>query len=219
MPGGEYYLNANCHKIGGISAGISVSSALYHYEIFDKYKVDYILSLHIPDEFVHTIPILIIVILACYSSIWADIDHTQSQIGKRHPYISGFLNKTFGHRGITHYPILLVFIGFFFYLFLRFYPLQTVFYNVLLYVSIGILVGYSSHIILDTFNYGGIAWLAPLSKVKVRIPVGITIKKKKNGKWKIAWKYLKGGNTFDDFFIVFMCSLIAVYFLYIFVIK
>lgn len=78
---------------------------------------------------------------------------------------------------------------------------------VLLWSMIGFLVGYLSHILLDTFNSAGIAWLAPLCKVRVKMPTGLKVTKKRKS-WIVSLRYLKGSDVFDNFVIV--CIMVGI---------
>ncbi|MBQ3421503.1 MAG: metal-dependent hydrolase, partial [Romboutsia sp.] len=84
-------------------------------------------------------------------------DKERTYISNRLPFVSKFINKTFGHRTITHSLTL-----FFFLLFLFSYLELNIF------ISSGFLIGYLSHIILDMFNKKGVQLFYPF-KIKVRL--------------------------------------------------
>lgn len=93
---------------------------------------------------------LVFVLIAVISSSLPDIDTTRSWIGRRLKIISYMLELAFKHRTLTHsiWPILLF--GFIFYL------------NNMKIITFGLLVGYSSHLLLDSFTIQGIQPLYPV---------------------------------------------------------
>lgn len=194
-------MNYNCHKLGGVTAATITGIHAYQNGVLDEYSF----SLY-PSNFPqasYIIPLLLLFTFSYYSSTLPDIDHPMSRSGKRHPHISQYINSHYGHRGITHYPMTLIIIGSCMYLMgkILIHP-----YNIMwIWGSIGIVVGYASHILLDTLNSAGVSLLAPFSKVRVKIPTGISIKKVK-GKRKVCWRYLKGGKVVDDFILILICA-------------
>lgn len=106
-------------------------------------------------------------------SIFPDIDKERTYISTRIPHVSKFINKSFGHRTITHsLTFFLVLVYLFSYL------------EINMYLSAGFLVGYLSHIILDMFNIQGVQLFYPF-KSKVTI-----MKIKTSTIYETIFKYL-----------------------------
>lgn len=72
------------------------------------------------------------------------------------------------HRGFTHTAVGLIFIAL---------PLMFMLYtgtmfvgaNIAVSVQIGFILGWLSHMVIDTFNLGGIPWLWPLFRKRIRV--------------------------------------------------
>lgn len=201
-------MNYNCHKLGGItSAGIIIYYAQYN-NLFIKYSLSlnqYHLSNEIITTLVYIIPCLLVFVSSYIASTLPDIDHPASIHGKNHKKISQFLNKHGGHRGWSHYPFTLMCFACILYEISNFIPFNNLIKITFYWVFIGILGGWISHIILDLFNKAGIALFMPFSKVRIKIPSGISFKK-----GKIHWRYLRGGYVLDDFLLVIICFLIFI---------
>ena len=88
-------------------------------------------------------------------SIFPDIDYKKSKIGRKNKILSGIINFIFGHRGLIHsiYIPLILFI---------------IFYNLNKEIGSAILLGYGSHLIIDSINKAGIIPLYPISSKKIR---------------------------------------------------
>jgi inner membrane protein len=87
-------------------------------------------------------------------SLFPDIDHPQSYIGRRIPLIPTLIYKTLGHRGFTHSLLSLSLFG-----------IATAFYwsiNPLFFG--GFLLGYLSHLLADMTTPSGIPLLYPKYK-------------------------------------------------------
>ncbi|MCY7675632.1 metal-dependent hydrolase [Bacillus safensis] len=87
-----------------------------------------------------------------------DLCHTKSKIGRKFPLLSTLISSVFGHRTFTHSLLFLLIIYF---LATTYIPNDS--------LSIGLLVGMSSHLILDAGTVNGIKFLFPAS-IKVRLP-------------------------------------------------
>jgi inner membrane protein len=90
-----------------------------------------------------------------------DICHSGSKIGRKFSLISRMINKMFGHRTFTHSLLFLIIING---LFLLFLPFEA--------IRIGILIGMSSHLLLDAATKQGIKLLYPLD-VTIRFPISV----------------------------------------------
>lgn len=89
-------------------------------------------------------------------SIFPDIDHGNSYIGRKTKGVSKAINKLAGHRKLFHAPLV--------YLFLYSIALGA-FIDKLVLISIkGLFLGVLSHLILDSFTIGGLPWFYPFSK-------------------------------------------------------
>lgn len=98
-------------------------------------------------------------VIAGLASIFPDICHTQSKIGRKVRLLSWIIKRLFGHRTLTHS---LLFIGIIYGLL---YSIQTP-----IYYMISIICGMLSHIILDMLTPRGVHLLFPLP-IRVRFPV------------------------------------------------
>ena len=87
------------------------------------------------------------------SSIFADIDHPDSKLGR----FFKPLGCLFSHRCFFHSLLAIALFSFLAYLA---WGKQL--------IIIAILVGYSSHLILDALNHQGISFFYPLKKLKVK---------------------------------------------------
>ena len=101
---------------------------------------------------------LIFVLIIMFFSIFPDIDERKSKIGKKYKWISAIINFIFGHRGFFHsiyIPLIL----------------YSIFYYISNEIGIGILVGYFSHLFMDSLTKHGIKPLYPLINGKINGPI------------------------------------------------
>ncbi len=90
-------------------------------------------------------------------AVLPDLDHPKSFINERLWFTKpiGYIAR---HRGLLHSALFMIII-----------------FAVLLFLiksyAYWILLGYFSHLLADSFNVSGIAWLAPFSKWKLKGPV------------------------------------------------
>ncbi|MEI4790192.1 metal-dependent hydrolase [Bacillus sp. FJAT-53060] len=87
-----------------------------------------------------------------------DLCHTKSKIGRKFPLLSTLISSVFGHRTFTHSLLFLLIIYF---VATTYIPNDS--------LSIGLLVGMASHLILDAGTVNGIKFLFPAT-IKVRLP-------------------------------------------------
>ena len=134
-------MTASTHILGGILGGITYS---------------YLCGMDTAAAYV--VP----VIVSGASALIPDIDCPESKLGRKIRIISKPINKLFGHRGLMHAPL--------------FYILIHAILIVMLLGDAGALaianlsfVGIYSHLILDSFNPGGIPWFYPITKKKYRL--------------------------------------------------
>jgi|GEM_PF-885846 len=139
-------LTKKVHTTAGICTGIIFSIILFKKNI-----------LHFD-----TIILFILLSGAAIGSIIPDIDNRRSHIGQRAKKISKAINKYGGHRGITH-SILGLIIA---YLLLSIVGNYTKLINFIYYkvFSLGVLIGYISHLIFDIITVGGIPLFYPIKK-------------------------------------------------------
>ena len=95
---------------------------------------------------------------AVVGSIFPDIDHKNSYIGKKAKTISKAINKFAGHRKLFHAPLM--------YLLLYSISIGMINDKLLLVGIKGLFLGVLSHLLLDSFTIGGLPWFYPLSKKK-----------------------------------------------------
>lgn len=96
--------------------------------------------------------------VANIASSFPDIDIKSSYISKRHPFIARVFGKKMRHRGFTH-SLLFVFILYFV---LKYFILLSNNNIVIITISLGFLLGYSSHIFLDLLTSEGVELFYPL---------------------------------------------------------
>lgn len=87
------------------------------------------------------------------ASLLPDIDEPDSWIGVRVPIIPAILKSTVGHRGAMHSLAAAAGISL-----LALLALKDPLY------SIAMLLGYLSHLVLDSFNPNGVPWMYPCKK-------------------------------------------------------
>ncbi len=110
-----------------------------------------------------------------FGSLLPDIDHPQSKAGKLFLPISFIISKVFGHRTVTHsiIGIMILATGFYFldakYIATNMPWAFVSGYSVSL-ITIGIAVGYASHILGDMLTESGVPlfWPAP---ARIKIPL------------------------------------------------
>lgn len=85
-----------------------------------------------------------------------DIDIPTSKLGSKLKPLSSVIKVVFGHRSITHAPVVYIALG------LLFYKLGT-------WCGLVFCIGALSHLLLDALNKKGIPLLYPLSKKHFRI--------------------------------------------------
>ncbi|WP_051280434.1 metal-dependent hydrolase [Anaerovorax odorimutans] len=140
-------MNYITHCIGGIGAGLLTINFIGNVDDFGK---------------------VAIMAGAVIGSIFPDIDHKKSFIGRKVPIISNIISTAFKHRGFLHTPIFIIF------LWLIIPSAISLLFKggsqhfALLFIK-GVITGILSHIILDTFNKRGILWLWPISNKRFRI--------------------------------------------------
>lgn len=116
-----------------------------------------IYALNSGPEFVHFLNAGSIFISSSIAGLLPDIDLPKSTAGKCLKPISWTINKLFGHRTITHSGLWLIV------LFVLLYKTEWAPY------LIGTSIGFLSHMCTDTMTAGGVPWLYPLSKKRIRL--------------------------------------------------
>ena len=140
------------------------------------------------------IDIFIILILYINSikigSLFPDIDHPKSYLGKRFPFISKKVNSIFHHRGFTHSLLFiysLVLISMLICIFLKIFY-SSIYFCINIYIfsiEFGFILGCISHIFFDMLNPTGVALLYPSTK-KYRLPLAPTIRCNSPGEKNLA---------------------------------
>ncbi len=90
-----------------------------------------------------------------------DICHGGSKIGRKAPTLSKVINVLFGHRTFTHSLLFLLLVWF---VLGAFVSIES--------ITLGVLVGMASHLVLDAATKNGIKLLYPLS-ITIRLPITI----------------------------------------------
>lgn len=98
---------------------------------------------HIADQ-------ILFVIITCFFSIFPDIDSPNSRIGKKAGIISDAINFLFDHRGLAHSVLIPL-------------AISITLASLGMWVfGTAVLLGYGSHLLLDTLTNQGIMPLYPL---------------------------------------------------------
>lgn len=95
-------------------------------------------------------------------SILPDIDSPKAMISKCIPIIPIWVNRLFGHRGITHAPAIPLLM----YMLIKLFEGQIP--EPFVCLIYGFILGYAIHLFQDAFTVGGIPILYPFSKYKLR---------------------------------------------------
>lgn len=140
-------MNYITHSIGGLGAGLGVISTMS------------------PLDEISTATIISGAILG---SLLPDIDHTKSFIGRKVPIASHVISATFKHRGFLHTPVFIAIVAIIIMLSVPMIGNPAVSRMTILFAK-GLIPGMVSHILLDSFNKGGISWLWPFSAKRYRI--------------------------------------------------
>ncbi|MBQ1769484.1 MAG: metal-dependent hydrolase [Turicibacter sp.] len=111
---------------------------------------------------------LFIITLYCAAttvgSLLPDIDMTSSQMGKLLPFISKCITSRFKHRTMTHSLLSIIF----FFILMSFAPLLNIGKDFYILLICGLMVGHTSHIILDLFTHQGVCLFYPC-KIKIKL--------------------------------------------------
>lgn len=138
------------HAVGGLLAGVLTTNTIMAESLATK------------------IPIVIFLGTSLLGSLFPDIDHQGSYMGRRAKITSSIVNKHFGHRGATHSPIAMFLFTLILYVvsshLLRGYPAVL---PVLQIGFIGFYVGILSHIFLDSLTKTGTPLLYPFKKFNI----------------------------------------------------
>lgn len=98
-------------------------------------------------------------------SLFPDIDHRGSYIGRKAKVTSAITHFLFGHRGVTHSPIAMGIFTFLLYFLSKAFivsPLVKLWF-------VGFFLGILSHIFLDMLTKGGVPLLFPFSKNRISL--------------------------------------------------
>ena len=112
--------------------------------------VGFLIGLILSQTFKHSNEI-IFALFVMLAAVFPDIDSVKSKVGRN--FLIGYLFK---HTGIFHSVFFAGLITLFIY-----YLTNYIF-------AFAFLIGYLSHIMMDAFTVAGVAFLYPLSKIKVR---------------------------------------------------
>lgn len=102
---------------------------------------------------------LVLVGAGVIGALLPDICHGGSKIGRKLPIISKIVNTMFGHRSFTHSLLFLFLVGMLLHTFI---PYKA--------ISLGILLGMASHILLDMGTKKGVKLFFPVS-ISVHLPI------------------------------------------------
>ena len=94
--------------------------------------------------------------MVCIASMLADIDSSNSKIGRKLPALSWFIERAFGHRNFFHsiFPLIAVAV-------ILFYFLD---WNV---AGAAFLIGYGSHLFTDSFTRMGVGIFHPFYRKRI----------------------------------------------------
>ena len=102
---------------------------------------------------------LVLVGAGVIGALLPDICHRGSKIGRTFPLIAKLVTTVFGHRSFTHSLLFLFLIGMLLHTFI---PYKS--------ITIGILLGMASHVLLDMGTKKGVKLFFPVS-ISVRLPL------------------------------------------------
>lgn len=144
-------MNGGTHKIGGVCAGAMAGIMLLE----PPYTLDKLILTGV------------LIGGSVVGSLMPDIDHKGSTVGHKMKLASTVISNTFGHRGMTHAPLIHVLIT----AILLFLGGGLVDYPKLIYISfiVGLFLGGISHLLLDSMTVQGIPLFYPISNRKYRI--------------------------------------------------
>ncbi len=97
---------------------------------------------------------LLFILVSLFFSIFPDIDEPKSKIGRKNKFFSKVTGFLFGHRGFLHtvyIPIIL----------------SLIFYSFSKEIGIGVIIGYFSHLLMDSLTKQGISPFYPLLNMKI----------------------------------------------------
>lgn len=140
-------MTKNTHNTGGLLFSLIPIKALINYYI-TIYSYPYLALL-----------IAIYFYFIVLGASFPDIDLKSSYISKRYPLLWKFFGKKYKHRSFTHSLLAIFLIG----AFLTFLILVSLFNEIIITASLGIFLGYISHIFLDLFNPQGVGLFYPYS--------------------------------------------------------
>lgn len=101
---------------------------------------------------------IIFILLALFFSLFPDIDMPNSWISKKIRFLSRIIKLFFGHRGLFHSLLFVLAIAFIMFL---------IFQNINIFIIVFI-IGYISHLLLDSITKQGIMPLYPLTRFRLR---------------------------------------------------
>lgn len=102
------------------------------------------------------------IITSAIGGLTPDIDSPNSKIGRKIKPISWLANRLCGHRGLIHTPFFVAIVSC---LILTLMFISNNINNY--YLLISFVIGYTGHLLLDTFTVEGIMWLYPFNKKKI----------------------------------------------------
>lgn len=105
------------------------------------------------------------IIFVLLGALLPDLDHPKSKMGRKVPILSHLLKFFAGHRGLYHSLLGCGVTAFLAFLAFRFFGM-----NWELYVF-AITLGFISHLVVDSLNPKGIAWLKPFHGARLKGPI------------------------------------------------
>ena len=137
------HIKYHTHAIGGICFGV-IASAIISKGAFEPQQM------------------ALITTSSLVGSLFPDIDEPQSFLGRKIKPVSRLIKAVLGHRGFIHTPLFCFLLVGFMAFFLCNTPIIDV--DISSKIICGFLIGFMSHLILDTITPKGIMWLFPLSR-------------------------------------------------------
>lgn len=170
-------MNYQAHRVGGVCASVIVATSVFSGPI---------------DNPTTYIAIGLTIVGGAVGGLLPDIDHPNSKIGRKVPPVSKLINLLCGHRGFTHTLLAVILFTYLLFILNGLLPMWAKEY--MIPMSLGLIVGYSSHLLLDMLTVSGIPLLFPFTKKSVRIA------KLRSGK--------------DDFMVSIICIVITIAYFY-----
>ena len=132
---------SSTHAVGGLSTALIVNHHLLMFGIWDH-------------------RLFVLTSASVVGAVLADIDHPNSLVGRRFKRLSAFLKRKVGRRTLTHSLLSVLLLA------SLLFVVDSNEWQFLFYPVLGLLLGHTSHIVLDMLTKQGVALFYPFIKKK-----------------------------------------------------